>query len=134
MTRPSTPDRVNGDGSTTIKLKRCCNGCGQYLGDVSDQEMARAINGLPLPDVRRECPTCGPTAPEPACRPVRAVDGDGACLDLDCDHELAPGSDYCTRVTEHTICVTHSDIGTDGEITRPEPWPCQHAKAVSSRG
>lgn len=50
-TRPWTPDT-----STTIKMKRACNGCGTRLGDVTDAEMARAINGLPLPDVRRECP------------------------------------------------------------------------------
>lgn len=126
--RPWTPET-----SSTIKMKRACNGCGQRLGDVTDQEMARAINGLPLPDVRKECPTCGPTAPEPSCLPVKTVHGDPDCLDQDCDHDTAPDSDYCDEVTEHAICATHSEINTDGTITRPAPWPCTHAKKEITR-
>lgn len=125
-TRAKTPNRVNADGSRTITMKRACNGCGTHLGDVTDQEMARGINGLPLPDVRRECPTCGPTAPEPKCLPLRAADGDEACLDGECDHAVEPGADYCTNTSRHTICLTHSEINNDGEITRGEPWPCAH--------
>ena len=53
--RTNTPDRVNDDGSTTIVLKRCCNGCGQHVGDVTDDE----LNG-PLGDVRSECAHCRP--------------------------------------------------------------------------
>ena len=132
MTRPWTPDRTNADGSTTIKMKRACNGCGERLGDVTDDEMARGINGLPLPDVRRECPACGPTAPEPACRPLQIVDGDPACLDGVCEHSVAPGADYCTNTSKHTICLTHSTISNDGEITHAEPWPCIHTSAVTT--
>lgn len=130
LTRPNTPDRVNEDGSTTIRMKRACNGCGRQLGDVTDQEMARGINGLPLPDVRKECPDCGPTAPEPRCLPVTVVSGDQLCVEMECDHTGGGGSyslppdSYCDEVTEHVICVTHSEIGTDGVITRAEPWPC----------
>lgn len=57
--RTNTPDRttVNDDGRTvtTIKLKRCCNGCGQYLGDADNRDVDQHGN---LTDVRHECPTC----------------------------------------------------------------------------
>lgn len=56
--RPSTPDVVHDDGSRTITAKRCCNGCGSELGDVTDWEMACAVRGYLLPDVRAECSTC----------------------------------------------------------------------------
>lgn len=124
MTRPNTPDRTNADGSTTITMKRACNGCGQRLGDVTDTEMALAVNGLPLPDVRKECPACGPTAPEPACRPMPIVAGDALCLEVECDHDLENGAEYCGDVREELVCATHSEISSDGEVTRAEPWPC----------
>lgn len=133
MTRPWTPDT-----STTIKMKRACNGCGTRLGDVTDQEMARAINGLPLPDVRKECPTCGPTAPEPCCRPETVLSGERECLDVECVHERSaeggpdPVEDaYCDEVTERTICITHSEIGDDGEIIQAAAWPCQHTAVIA---
>lgn len=133
MTRPWTEDRRSADGSTTITMKRACNGCGQRLGDVTDGEMARAVNGLPLPDVRRECPACGPTAPEPRCLPTKVLAGERDCLDGDCDHEHsgeggADGLDesYCDEVTEEAICGTHSEISSDGGIVHAEPWPCTH--------
>lgn len=137
MTRPWTEDRRKADGSTTVKMKRACNGCGHRLGDVTDQEMARAINGLPLPDVRRECPTCGPTAPEPKCLPVTVVSGDQLCVEMECDHTGGGGShsvppdSYCDEVSEQTVCVTHSEINNDGAITHAEPWPCKDATAVA---
>lgn len=134
MTRPWTPDRVtvNAEGrkTTTMTSKRACNGCGAYLGDVSRLETALAITGQPLPDVRKECPACGPTAPEPACLYARTVDGDTACLDGVCDHAIEPGADYCTNTSKHTICLTHSTIANDGEITHAEPWPCKHTKVT----
>lgn len=138
MTRPNTPDRANPDGSTSITTKRACNGCGQLLGDITDQEMALAIAGGPLPDVRRECPVCGPTAPEPACRPMQIVAGDALCVELECDHTSGGGSystppdSYCDEVTEEVICATHSEITNLGEIVRAEPWPCKHSKAVTT--
>lgn len=125
--RTNTPDRANPDGSTTITMKRACNGCGTRLGDVTKLEMVLGVEGLPLPDVRRECTNCGPTAPEPACRPLRTVDGDDACLDGVCDHSVEPGADYCTSTARHTVCLTHSVITGDGEITRAEPWPCKRS-------
>jgi len=52
--RTHTPDRANDDGSTTIKLKRACNGCGQLLGDRDITDHGG------LTDVRAECPNCAP--------------------------------------------------------------------------
>ncbi|MEV6833534.1 hypothetical protein AB0N17_03220 [Streptomyces sp. NPDC051133] len=131
MTRPNTPDRVNADGSTTITTKRACNGCGQLLGDITAQEVALAIAGAPLPDVRRECPACAPTAPEPVCRPMRIVAGDAMCVEQDCDHE-PDGTGYCDEVTEEIVCATHSDLTTAGDIGHAEPWPCTRTKAVTA--
>ena len=122
MTRPWTEST-----STTIVMKRACNGCDRHLGDVTDQEMARGINGLPLPDVRKECPDCGPTAPEPKCVPFAVVWGDQFCVEMDCSHELAEdGGSYCDEVTEQTVCLTHSAIDRDGQITHAAAWPCTH--------
>ncbi|MFF7142303.1 hypothetical protein ACFZB5_13775 [Streptomyces nodosus] len=132
MTRPWMEDRTNADGSTTIKMKRACNSCGQRLGDVTDTEMALAVNGLPLPDVRKECPACAPTAPEPACRPMSIVAGDALCLEVECDHDLEDGAEYCDEVAEETICATHSEITNVDEIVHAEPWPCKHTKAVTA--
>lgn len=134
MTRPWTPDRTNDDGSTTITSKRACNGCGALLGDITDHEMSAAIAGRPLPDVRRECPDCAPTAPEPACRPMQIVSGEPACLELDCDHDIALDAEYCTEVREEIACATHSRTehldGRD-EIVHAEPWPCKHTAVTA---
>ena len=132
MTRPWTPDRANADGTTTIKMKRACNGCGTRLGDVTDAEMARAVNGLPLPDVRKECPACGPTAPEPRCLPTIVLSGEPECLDDECAHDIALDADHCVQVRETYACATHSEITTAGDIVRAEPWPCTHTKATTT--
>lgn len=55
MARNFTPDRKNADGSTTVRIKRCCNGCGKNIGDVTESELEAAVAGAPLPDVRKEC-------------------------------------------------------------------------------
>jgi hypothetical protein len=55
--RTFTPHRANDDGSTTITLKRACNGCGQYLGDVDNRDVDDNGN---LTDVRGECEHCRP--------------------------------------------------------------------------
>ena len=54
MTRPSTPPVKSGT-STSITVKRCCNGCQREIGDVTDAEMDAAVSGAALPDVREEC-------------------------------------------------------------------------------
>jgi hypothetical protein len=59
--RINTPDvvTVDADGHkhTTIKVKRCCNGCGQYLGDADNRDVDERGN---LTDVRGECAHCRP--------------------------------------------------------------------------
>jgi hypothetical protein len=132
--RPNTPDRVNPDGSKTIRTKRACNGCGQLIGDITDEEFTAAMFGRPLPDVRRECPSCAPTAPPPACRPMRIQAGEVYCLLLDCDHDRASENDYCAEVSESTVCAIHSEMhpGFEDEheiVTHAEPWPCQQQAA-----
>lgn len=134
MSRTDTPDRINSSGSRTITTKRACNGCGQLLGDITNEEMAAAIAGRPLPDVRRECPACGPTAPAPQCRPVTLIAGDQLCLESECDHELAAESGHCDEVREEIVCAIHSTFAMGGfdyeECTQVAPWPCR--KAVAS--
>lgn len=57
--RPWTPHTNNPDGSTTLHMKRCCNGCGDELGDVIDRDIDAHGN---LTDVRGECPRCAVVA------------------------------------------------------------------------
>lgn len=59
-TRPNTPDRKLTSGGTEIRLKRACNGCAQLIGDATEAEIEAVIDGYGLPDVRHECPNCGP--------------------------------------------------------------------------
>lgn len=65
--RSRTPEVVNPDGSRRMTVQRCCNGCGQSVGDAADEEIETAIDGGELPDVRMECRQCGPGTllPEP---------------------------------------------------------------------
>lgn len=60
--RPRTPDVRNPDGTTTVRVARHCNGCGESIGDADDADMNAAICAYPLPDVRGECPRCTPPA------------------------------------------------------------------------
>lgn len=53
--RTWTPDVPLPDGGVRITVRRCCNGCGRELGDVTSAELGNAVVGLPLPDVRAEC-------------------------------------------------------------------------------
>ena len=60
--RPWTPDEklVGEDGRafTRFKVKTACSGCGALIGDVTDDEIAGAIEGRPLGDTTAECPYC----------------------------------------------------------------------------
>ena len=56
--RPWTPDEDLPGGGKRITAKRVCNGCGDLVGDVTDDEIDRAISGLPLDDVTDECLHC----------------------------------------------------------------------------
>lgn len=58
--RMSTPDVTDGNGRTVVKVKRCCNGCGEQIGDVTYDEIRAAMDGQPQSDVRSECPRCTP--------------------------------------------------------------------------
>jgi len=98
MTRPRTPDRRNPDGTTTITMKRACNGCGNYLGDATSYELDRAVAGLPLPDVIHECPTCTP--------PVVTVDLAAVRADLAATTET-PGARY----TQEQVDAAQAAIG-----------------------
>lgn len=64
-TRPYTPHEIREDGAGVIHVKRACNGCGNDLGDVRDDEVAAAAAGRSLPDVRLEC-GCLPEAVQAA--------------------------------------------------------------------
>lgn len=55
MTTPRVPHPA---GGYTMHVYRCCNGCGEPIGDVTDEEVICAVDGRPLPDVRGECPRC----------------------------------------------------------------------------
>lgn len=56
--RTWTPDTLLDNNSRQISVKRACNGCGDLIGDVTDEEMVGAVRGYPLFDVRPECPRC----------------------------------------------------------------------------
>lgn len=55
--RTWTPEMRTDNGSR-LTVKRCCNGCGERIGDVLNEEIEAAIALGPLPDVRSECPSC----------------------------------------------------------------------------
>jgi hypothetical protein len=59
--RTHTPDRTtttdDGHTITHLTLTRCCNGCGQPLGDADERDIDQAGNPT---DVRGECPNCRP--------------------------------------------------------------------------
>lgn len=55
--RPWTPP-VRTETGLRFTVKRCCNGCGIQIGDTTIDEIMCSIEGLPLPDVRSECPLC----------------------------------------------------------------------------
>lgn len=61
-TRTNTPDVELPGGGKQITVKRACNGCGELIGDVTEEEIERAIARLPIEDVRAECERCAPVA------------------------------------------------------------------------
>jgi hypothetical protein len=130
MPRPSTPDVQNPNGSTTVTMKRACNGCGERLGDVTEAEMHAGMNGIPLPDVRPECPNCRAEHPVAACRPMRILAGPAECLNEECEEYSTDegddsGIDSCSHVREELCCAEHSMIRED-DVDPAEPWPCQY--------
>jgi hypothetical protein len=75
LPRHRTPPSTFPDGSQSITVQRCCNGCGGTLGDVTMAEIECAIDGRPLPDVRMECPRCRPGMEPPLAVKVRDTIG-----------------------------------------------------------
>jgi hypothetical protein len=73
LPRRWTPEVLNPDGSRTLTVKRCCNGCGERIGDVTFIEIQLAIAGQPLPDVRMECPRCRPSMDPPLPEATAAI-------------------------------------------------------------
>lgn len=63
-TAPVESVNAAGDKVTTVRLQRCCNGCGDELGDADNRDVDRRGN---LTDVRAECSTCS-TRPEESAR------------------------------------------------------------------
>jgi len=50
-----TPGYTDASGASHVTVKRCCNGCGDRLGDVRDSDIT---DDAELSDVRWECPRC----------------------------------------------------------------------------
>lgn len=93
--RTHTPDRTNPDGTTTIVMKRACNGCGQLLGDVDNRDVDDHGN---LTDVRHECPTCQPllTLEADGCTVRQLTERSYARI----DHELDRDGVFAKQFTE----------------------------------
>lgn len=87
--RSWTDDVALDGGGRSFTVKRACNGCHRLIGDVSQEEIAGAIAGLPAPDVRIDCPYC---TPEPGARPG-AVEGSGpdTVVGVQAGDHAAPG-------------------------------------------
>lgn len=72
---------------------------------------------------------------EADCRPTVVLSGDQFCLELDCDHELIPGENYCTEVGTELVCDTHSTFVAGGvdyeELVEAATWPCERQKKAS---
>jgi hypothetical protein len=145
--RPNTPDRItihpDGRKTTTITTKRACNGCGELLGDITDDEMAYAVAGQPLPDVRTECTNCQPLVALEAdgCKTWQLTPRNIAWIDDLIDHDGHYAKGYFEAVDGKTTCVGLR-IGTgqtrivahygDHLIRRPDgTWTVHKAPAVA---
>ena len=109
--RTNTPDVVTVDADgfkrTTFTVKRACNGCGQYLGDVTDAEINRAVAGLPLLDVRAECAHCAPLVELEAegCRTWQLTPRNISRVDNEVDRDGIYAKGYFESVGNKTVCV-----------------------------
>lgn len=73
LPRHRTPETRDADGRYLITVQRCCNGCGEQIGDVTLIEIELGIAGRPLPDVRMECPRCRPSMEPPLPEATAAI-------------------------------------------------------------
>lgn len=98
-----------------IHMRRCCNGCGRALGDVTEYEMHYAGPGLP--DVRGEC----------GCVPCEATPPDGV-------HWLIVDAKVDPEEPEECFTVVHPrDCPSEVFDHRPDggPWMRRHTCAVA---
>lgn len=106
QSRTHTPDRINDDGSTTITMKRACNGCGQSLGDVDNRDVDAHGN---LTDVRAECAHCAPLVELEAqgCRTWQLTPRSINRIDDLVDHDGIYAKGYFEWDTDNskTVCV-----------------------------
>lgn len=124
--RTNTPDRVNADGSRTIKMKRACNGCGQLLGDVDNRDVDDHGN---LTDVRGECPTCLPLLELElaGCKVWRLTERSYERIDHEIDRDGIYAKGYWETV-DGKLTVTGLRIGS-GEsriVARFGDWVIRH--------
>ena len=107
------PDADHPQGYRTIKTKTACNGCGTLLGDMNEAEVAAAICGFTMPDVRHECRACAPTAPAPLAIGDR-LDADLAAdvhLDRYMDWEPADGTMHVEAMSLDWVVVRCENSG-----------------------
>lgn len=128
--RTHTPERktVNEYGRTvtTIRIKRCCNGCGQMLGDADDRDVDERGN---LTDVRGECDNCRPLVELEAagCKTWQLTPRDIARIDDEIDRDGIYAKGYWETVNGK-LTVTGLRIGT-GEnrlVARFGDWIIRH--------
>lgn len=143
--RTHTPDRVTVDAdgrkTTTFKIKRACNGCGQHLGDATDVEIWRAVDGLPAEDVRAECAHCAPLVELEAqgCKTWQLTPRNITAVDDEVDRDRIYAKGYWEWDGDQTVCIGLR-IGTgetrivarygDHVIRHPDGrWTVRHAPA-----
>jgi len=93
--RTFTPTEYR-SGGRTLHVKRACNGCGELIGDVTDQEINDAIDGAPLTDVRDECDWCS----------TKAALADVMREQADFDADLAYLQGLSNAIIEHVLPAT----------------------------
>jgi len=128
--RTNTPDRaeVNAEGRTVtrITMKRCCNGCGNVLGDADNRDVDSNGN---LTDVRAECASCGPIVELEAagCRTWKLTRRNIGTIDDAVDRYGVYAKGYWENVDGKTT-VTGLRIGTgeDRVVAKFDDWIIRH--------
>lgn len=126
--RTHTPDRTNPDGTTTIKMKRACNGCGNLLGDLDGRDITEHGGTT---DVRGECAHCQPlVALEAAgCRTWRVTERSITRVDDDLDQlgVYAKGYFEWDETSRKTVVVgLRVGAGEDRVVARFGDWLIHH--------
>jgi histidine triad (HIT) family protein len=136
-TRAHTPDERTADEDgrtwTRVTVQRCCNGCGQKLGDATDAEIQAGVEGQPLPDVRGECPACQDIEPCPFCelladgsRPLTHDWGSAVAFEpLDpivAGHLLVIPREHVVDASVDPLVT--ADVMANAAQVAAEKWPC----------